>query len=378
MKKKQLGSKASLLNYTLSQVQRILLSSIRINVSIIIITFFSIAASAQSRIAVVNGTTGALKVYSTLDSALKFAANGDYMYLPGGTFPADTITKKLYIFGAGINPDSSAATGITTLSGNLYITKTASGGQIEGCSITGNLYFGTTAADQEVKNYIVKRCFMDYIIMGIGASGNINSKNNFFVENIISNTVQGQNATNNFFQKNVIGYRLQDLDYCSFENNIIDINGGATPIYRCNNCTVKNNAFANVGSYWTGYNYVTRLDDGSTNLSYSNNIYNLNGFNPQPIPEDQFSSGNRQTTIDSMFVNFSNASIYKKNFRLVSFSPGKNMGTDGTDVGIFGTNQPTKTGWVPSNPHISNKNVAQQTDANGILKATFKVKAQNN
>lgn len=72
------------------------------------------------------------------------------------------------------------------------------------------------------------------------------------------------------------------------------------------------------------------------------------------------------------------SNIYTQNFHLITNSPGLNAGTDGTDVGIYGTNQPTKEGWIPSNPHISYKNVSQQTDANGNLKATFIVKAQAN
>src|SRR5690606_38454734 len=98
------------------------------------------------------------------------------------------------------------------------------------------------------------------------------------------------------------------------------------------------------------------------------------------IPDDQFNIGNMTTTLDKIFVKLDTSftNFYTQDFHLKTDSPGKNAGSDGTDVGIYGTNEPTKEGWVPSNPHISFKNISSQIDANGNLKATFKVKAQNN
>ena len=65
------------------------------------------------------------------------------------------------------------------------------------------------------------------------------------------------------------------------------------------------------------------------------------------------------------------------NYHLKNTCVGKNAGTDGTDVGIYGTSQPTSEGWVPSNPHIYFKQIDSQTGTNGTLKIQVKVRTNN-
>ncbi len=367
MKNKQTLPKSLQQQLSHSQTLRNVPSFLKIYIcSLLFFTSFT-AVLGQSRIAVVNGSTSTLKVYSTLDSALKMASNGDYVYLPGGSFPADTINKKLFIFGAGICQDSSTATSITNIIGSMVITNLASGGQLEGCYITGDIKFGTSSSDQEIQNYIVKRCYVDGNISIGYTLINQNSKNNFFLENIINGELIARSSINNYFQKNIIRLGVENANYSFFENNLIGLSTNYyNIIYYCNNTLFKNNIITN--------SINNSVIANSYNLTFINNLSNT-GTN---IPNDQISSGNKTASLDSIFIDISNTNIFKRNFRLKSFSPGRNMGTDATDVGIYGTTQPTKTGWIPTNPHISFKSVAQQTDVNGILKATFKVKAQNN
>ena len=63
------------------------------------------------------------------------------------------------------------------------------------------------------------------------------------------------------------------------------------------------------------------------------------------------------------------------NFKLKEGSPGKNAGTDGKDIGIYGGTGFSDTA-LPPMPRITTKNIADQTDENGMLKIQIQVKAQ--
>jgi hypothetical protein len=64
---------------------------------------------------------------------------------------------------------------------------------------------------------------------------------------------------------------------------------------------------------------------------------------------------------------------YTSNFALKASSQGKNAGTDGTDIGIYGG-----TGFndsqLPPGPRIVRKVIADQTDENGNLRVQIEVK----
>lgn len=67
---------------------------------------------------------------------------------------------------------------------------------------------------------------------------------------------------------------------------------------------------------------------------------------------------------------------YAHNYHLKS--PTTYLGTDGTEVGIYGGTFPYKEGSVPRNPHIQLKNIASKTDDNGSLQIEIQVEAQDN
>lgn len=81
-----------------------------------------------------------------------------------------------------------------------------------------------------------------------------------------------------------------------------------------------------------------------------------------------------------MFVNPSNPYNFAQ-FPLADFhlnNPASYLGTDGTQIGLFGGSKPFKQGGLPENPHIRYKNIAPQTDNNGLLSIDIKVGAQSN
>ncbi|MBK9793187.1 MAG: hypothetical protein IPP60_08805 [Sphingobacteriales bacterium] len=101
----------------------------------------------------------------------------------------------------------------------------------------------------------------------------------------------------------------------------------------------------------------SELGSTSTN-SFVNTIYNL--------------------SLSNDFVNVSNPNFSSLfDYHLKSTSSGKNAGTDGTDIGIYGGAYPYKEGAVPPNPHISTKSIAPTSAANGTLPVNIKVLAQD-
>jgi len=84
-------------------------------------------------------------------------------------------------------------------------------------------------------------------------------------------------------------------------------------------------------------------------------------------------------TLANTFVNAPGTSfVYGSNYHLLGTSPGKNYGTDGTDVGIYGTTTPYKDGAVPFNPHIMSKTISSELTPAGVLNVNVTVSAQDN
>jgi len=77
----------------------------------------------------------------------------------------------------------------------------------------------------------------------------------------------------------------------------------------------------------------------------------------------------------NIFVNQSGSSIdYTHDYHLKN--PELYLGTDGTQVGIYGGTKPFKEKCLPTNPQVISKTIAKETDANGNLQINITVKAQ--
>lgn len=320
---------------------------------------------AQSKITLSH--LGLPTFYTSLTTALTAAANGDTLYLPGGTIqPSDiTVNKSVHIVGAGHYTDSCAATGRTEINTLRYLTGSGNS-SLQGCSI-GTLYIGY-ASNQNITGLSVTRCIVDSFRLGNDANSTIN--NIFLAENVftgqlsINSAYSGVTLNRNFlYSSNTNGsgngllisnniifvyyqYAFDNFNNCNFENNIIVCTSNSFNIYLASqNCNYSNNLFIPTVSSW-----------GSN--TQQNSLLN-------------------QTTANT-FENAGNSGFsYNYNYHLKSSSPGVNYGTDGTDVGIYGTVSPYKEGAVPFNPHIRFKSISSETTPEGILNVTISVSAQD-
>ena len=356
----------------------------------IILVFGSMGLHAQELIAVehLNGNS---EFYSRIDTAIAHSRNGDRVYVPGtplmniGTL---IINKRLKITGAGINPDSSMATGISNLTGNIIIVSGADSGSLEGISLNGNITFGTSHNDQHVSTYCISRCNFNELMLSFNGSDTTTS---FMMvrECIIRGAVFG-GYSNSIFRNNILQVQVNYFTGALFLNNAFLYDNVGTISENVRNTTFSNNIFKNScvarSANWS--NPPTCSYDNN----YSNNLLNntltfgwSGGWGGWNCSSDPARNGIGNLSENLEYVNdtliYQNASgntyTFHNNYHLKINSPGKNAGTDGTDIGIYGGNPPFKDGSMPSNPHIRYKNVAGTTNTNGTLNIHFKVAAQD-
>ncbi len=79
---------------------------------------------------------------------------------------------------------------------------------------------------------------------------------------------------------------------------------------------------------------------------------------------------------DNFFVDQEGAVFdYTHDYHLQS--PAQYVGTDGTQVGIYGGMHPFKEGSVPMIPHVISKSISHSIDAEGKLQVEIEVSAQD-
>jgi hypothetical protein len=332
-------------------------------------------AFAQLKIAVITPSTNSTRICPTLDSAYNSALPGDHIYLPTGGFTIPPINKELHIFGAGYNPDSSSATGITVITGNVTVLGGGSNGSLQGVRLN-YLYLGSIPGDPPVNNYTISYC---ELTNGLRLSSDIDrltlrnsyiaatSNGGDFQFSFLSNN--GSSLNNSFIINNFLSGIQVSGSNNLFSNNVFFMgfyfNSGYISLI--NNCVYQNNIFE----------YV--VGNQNQNCVFNNNI------NATPnVNNGNVGSNNVIETLNLTFINpgtqNTNTGQYPydvhNDYHLKNTSQGYGNGTDGKDVGVYGSAMPWKDGSIPSNPHIYFKNVAGQSNSSGILNATFKVKPQ--
>jgi len=336
--------------------------------------------SSQNIIALQPANGSSASFYTDVQSAVNAASNGDYIYLPGGPInisPSLNINKRISLIGAGFFNDSTLATHYTELTGAIYLLAGADGSTISGISAS-TLTVGTDGATQNVNNVTISRCSFNLIQLGYTVGVTNGSGRNFLISECVLGQVYGNNMQHVKITKCIIGsgvsssYRaIMDFNYNAEISNCIILtssycgSGCLGTIENINGCIIQNNIFYSTQARFTNcYNNIvlnnTFCNDGSINAGGGpGNLYNVNQATlfvdaPPLVPYSQLYDYHVQTS-----------------------SVAHNYGTDGTDVGIYGTSIPYKEGSVPFNPHIQLKNISSATDLNGNLPVNIKVAAQS-
>lgn len=320
--------------------------------------------TVNAQIIALHSTNGTqiFKGATALDSAYTAAQNGDTLYLSGGSFtPPSNFDKQLIVIGAGHYVDSTLATEKTFINGYFTLYENADKFYLEGVEVTGNFTLQTNKAI----NYVsVVRCKINGNFDVLGSSNP--SQNLFVMGSVIVGIINLQNAQNVLVSNSIIQNNVDKSQGNVFKNNVFLRN-----LYFLHNSSTnifENNIFLN------NYPYENCVSN-SDGLTWKNNLFLRNdpsyGTNPTTIGNYV---GIPQANI---FVNQTgNTFNYAHNYHLQN--PTTYLGTDSTEVGIYGGSFPYKEGAVPHNPHIQLKNIAPTTDVNGGLQIQIQVGAQRN
>jgi hypothetical protein len=321
------------------------------------------------------------KSYTTIDSALAHAIDGDHIYIPGGVYQVNnmTIDKSVFIFGAGHYPDSTVATGATSLIGDVYLITGSSGGLLTGCSISGSIKVGNgLAGTDSVSNFTLSRNIFKSLYLSFTGSPPTHAHTFSVIENVIQGSVYGANASLINLSKNIVEKSIRNFSgNCLFENNDFIGLGNCTDmeyfLFDVSICTFDNNIFL-----YSTPACSTASFFGGTSLSnvFTNCLFRA----PMTFPQGSNNGFNSiiSQPVSSIFISATGDTFsYTQNYHLKPTSPGTNGATDGKDIGITGTSQPYKAGAVPLNPHIQMKSIDSSTNPQGQINIQVKVSAQD-
>lgn len=327
---------------------------------------------AQKTIAVQSN--GNATFYTDWAMAWEATLDGDTIYLPGGTYTTGNIVidRKVTIIGVGHDATQTHDGLYSHLNGNIYMVEGSDNSLLHGFRFT-NLYFWSTSwENQAVSNITVSRCHISNVLQ-LGYTIPSPAQHLLFEENAIGGTVHGRNAQNIQFRKNIFDSRVYEFDgQTIFSNNIFSYyyTSGPSwaPLQQMKNVLFTNNIFRTT-SYPFG---------ASENNVLQHNIIVAN-FTPDPQTDLNIWTGNFfNQPLSSVFVNFTGGGFNADNdYHLLPTSVGVDAGTDGFDVGLYGTAVPYKEGAVPFNPQVTFEQVSGQTSEEGNIEVQVNVSAQD-
>ncbi|WP_210487146.1 hypothetical protein [Rufibacter aurantiacus] len=300
---------------------------------ILLITVALFLGELQAKVLTVSNRAGNSAQYKTVPAAITAAAAGDTIYIHGSetSYGDVTIDKKLTLMGTGHNPKKELAL-VSTLG---TVTVDAFNGGASGTSLIGLRIGSVSNATYGQKDVTIKRCRIDSYIYAFGSTGGIST--NWIIENCIFPYVQISNDKTNVYnfliRNNIITQGLYGTHTCVIDNNVFI--GSSAAFSDVHYAIIQNNVF---------YGATPK---GAANSTFNNNIT----FSPSDsaLPYGTNGGSLNKVNVDPKFTKFT-ANVgfsYDHDYRLQASSPGKNAGTDKTDIGIYGGIGFSETGEPP-------------------------------
>jgi len=329
------------------------------------ITLYALMLMSQAlfaKIITVNNSILSAGQYSDLQLAINAAATGDTLYVHASptTYGNATMAKRLTIFGAGYYNPKTQNQWYTTI-GTLTLDSLVNSTSASGSSFQGlRMGYLQTASGKAIQNVIIDRTYVSstLYITGRGwtlknsviANLYINNNENILITNNIMDNFYNSNKATVVIDHNIIFNSYSGISFAIITNNVF---------------------------YYANVSYLQYI----TNSTFNNNI---GVFTTAAIFPPATSSGSGNIIIDPEFEgtsanNLNTASIFLVNLRLKSSSPGKNYGTDGSDVGIYGGMypMPNLTG-EPRLPQITEFNIQNAVvPKDGTIKVQVKARKVN-
>ena len=288
--------------------------------------------------------------YYALRDAMNAAVSSDVINLSGGSFQATDITKAITLRGTGI--DDAAP---TYISGEFTInipSDDANRLSMEGIRFVNSVNFSGT-----FNNPFITKCTFTTIYTG----SNANIKNIMFANCKITREVYNDELTSMQFINSYIA------DFENYHNNasaafVNCVIGAKYPDY------MANSQLLNCIIYYSWSSTPLPASASATNcLSIGfNDLFSNNSSNTgnTSLSSSQYAS---------VFKDFTGTYSDSQTFELTDEAATTYLGTDGTQVGMYGGILPYTS--TPSYPQITKMNVANKTTADGKLSVEIEVSA---
>lgn len=343
--------------------------------------------------------------FTTFAAAQTASANGDTIYVHGSpfTYPDMTISKRLVIIGAGYNPNNQY--GQPTNVNAIVLFRDAGSSNASGTVLSGILTSRLDISGLMSDNIRVFRCrFSSYI--NLAAGGNYANgwvlHNNIFQSYLFAGASSrtSASATNVIIANNIF---LPNAYLYGYNSNTIIVDHniffGANNFYITYNIIVSNNIFTRAsGTIFYSGSTGPVLCTFSNNLSNLTTIADTTSYSPSTNFVNTYTGtggggnfgGGNIIGQDPLYTAVSNLSDFSPtaNYRLQASSPGRNAGTDGTDLGIYGGSYPFPSGGavgsgydtspMPPIPQVTELNILNATvPVNGTLNVNVKATVNN-
>lgn len=345
---------------------------------LVLATMFATATFAQQQLATLdhNDTISVYYGPTALTSAYNAAADGDIITLSSGTFSSPgEINKAITIRGAGMYADTVAGTLPTTITGNINILKDGtptSHVTLEGIKFDGEMLFGGTVSNayNNINYLYVSKCLINYF-HGNAMYSCYKYLNNAFFTNCVIKRITVYNCYSGY------NYSCR-IQYSNFINcAILQMEGdNTTGLFNTLTNCVAHCGVGNAGNFTINSSIL--YDEGGANYSSSslvNNSIGVNQSDGQNYFDTTITAGqnlHNYNSLTDVFVDFDGTYHYgSTTFKLKNNVAATALGSDGTQVGIYG-------GDVPFDPSVRNSmigklNVARRTNAQGKLEVNVDI-----
>lgn len=283
------------------------------------------------------------------------AANGDVITLSSGTFVAVNITKAITVRGAGMGIDSTAVSEPTVITGDFTINIAEPGSNrltLEGIYCNHKIYYTNVVNPLFLKCRLKKISYnyaedvlkdASFIHCRIAEVFNLGTNSSAScVNSVIQDPCSFNNSTSNF----------------EFINCCLIGDMGAVYSSSFKNCIISDNENSHyINSSCTAYNCIC--------LTANNYFRNITNATNKSLTE--------YATLFKTYTGAALDNLDSETFELTDAAKTQYLGTDGTEVGIYGGNLPFDP--TPSNPQITKCNVAAKSTADGKLSVDIEVNA---
>lgn len=292
------------------------------------------------------------------------AVNGDVITLSSGTFVAVDITKAITVRGAGMGIDSKAVVEPTVISGDFSINIAEPGSNrltLEG------IYSNHKITYTKVINPLFLKCRLKEVT---SSNNSAVLKDASFIHCRIANRLSlGTNCSASCVNSVIQDpYSLNDnSSNFEFINSIL--------VFTATNAQLTHHSHYVRSSSLK--NSIIKVSYSSDDIDKSSTAYNCIGIGNTVMFRNVTNATNKIISdLASLFKTYKGAALDKldsETFELTDTAKTQYLGTDGTEVGIYGGNLPFDP--TPSNPQITKCNVAAKSTADGKLSVDIEVNA---